>query len=503
MSPSATQSLEVREVDVLIAGSGSAGLAAATWLSVLGIPAHDSSDPQSGGVAILEKRSGPMTLGQADGVQCRTVEMFESFNISEEMLREAYHVLEVAFWQDHQDGKGLRRVRYSADTQKGLSWQPHVILNQARVNGLLLEKMKREGGISVDYGWEIKEVALIESGQRVRVVAENVEGGFRREWRAKYVLGADGAHSNVRRSLGYKMLGDSSDAVWGVMDVYPRTNYPDVRKKAILQCNEGVLMIVPREGGELARFYIEMPPGTKAKEVQLQDLHEAARKIFATGGYSMEISDTFWWSAYVIGQRLAEQFSLGNRVFLTGDACHTHSPKAGQGMNVSLQDGYNMGWKLGMVLRGLSDPSLLETYTLERGQVAADLIEFDRNWTKQLAARGQHNSDQNNGTNGTNVDGHGETNFSDVFIKAAKYTAGLTAKYADSALTDAAGSKQDLASKVIVGMRFPSAQAVRFCDAKAMQLARALKADGRWRLVVFAGDLQVARNKDRLDQVSG
>jgi phenol 2-monooxygenase (NADPH) len=202
----------------------------------------------------------------------------------------------------------------------------------------------------------------------------------------------------------------------------------------------------------------------------------------------------------VIGQRLAEEFSVGNRVFLTGDACHTHSPKAGQGMNVSLQDGYNMGWKLAMVLKGLSDPNLLETYTLERGKVAADLIDFDRNWTKQLAARGQHKGDRSNGTNGTD---HEETNFSDVFIKAAKYTAGLTAKYADSSIIDAAGSEQNLASEVVVGMRFPSAQVVRFCDAKAMQLAKALKADGRWRLVIFAGDLQVAENKKRLDQVSG
>ncbi|ETN40495.1 uncharacterized protein HMPREF1541_04772 [Cyphellophora europaea CBS 101466] len=490
MSTSTNSTPTPHDIDVLIVGSGSAGLAAATWLSVLGISSHNLEDPTSGGVTVLEKRPGPMTMGQADGVQCRTVEMFESFGISEELLRDAYHVLEIAFWQDSKDGKGLKRVRYSEDTKKGLSWQPHVILNQARVNGLLLGKMAKEGGMKVQYGWEVKHVELIENGKRVKVVAENLEGQVQGEWRAKYVLACDGAHSNVRRAIGYQMIGDTTDAVWGVMDVYPRTNFPDIRKKATLHTDEGVLLIIPREGGDLARFYIAMPPGTKPKEVKLEDLQEVARKIFATGGYQMDIAGTFWWSAYSIGQRLASGFSLGNRIFLTGDACHTHSPKAGQGMNVSLQDGYNIGWKLGMVLKGQADPSLLHTYDFERGKVAADLVEFDRNWTKTIA---KHTDPESGTTN--------ETAISDAFIKTAKYTAGLTSKYEQSSLTDAKGSKQELATEVTVGMRFPSSQVVRFCDAKAMQLSRALKADGRWRLVIFVGDLQENGKKARLDKL--
>lgn len=436
-----------------------------------------------------------MTLGQADGVQCRTVEMFESFGLSEELLREGYHVLEVAFWQDSpKKGGPLRRVRYSEDTKKGLSWQPHVILNQARVNGLLLGRAERDAGGRgvVEYGWDVKGVDVEEEGeeQRVRVTAVNVESGVEKMWRARYVLGCDGAHSNVRRALGWKMVGDSTDVVWGVMDVYPRTDFPDIRKKATLHSEEGVLLIIPREGESLARFYIELPAGTKAKEVTLQELHEAARKIFATGGYTMDIAETAWWSAYAIGQRLAEKFSEANRVFLTGDACHTHSPKAGQGMNVSLQDGYDIGWKLGMVLQGKANANLLETYVLERGKVAADLVSFDREWTKTISKRPDK------------VEGEAdEKNFSEAFRKAAKYTAGLTARYGDSHITDAKNSTPELAAEVVVGMRFPSQQVVRFCDARALQLARALKANGRWRVVIFAGDLQQGDNKKRLDQI--
>ena len=127
------------------------------------------------------------------------------------------------------------------------------------------------------------------------------------------------------------MIGDSTDSVWGVMDVYPRTNFPDIRRKAALQSLAGSLLIIPREGGSLVRLYIELPSGTTAKDVTLKDLQASARKVFHP--YELEIADTFWWSAYSIGQRLADNFSKDNRVFLTGDACHTHSPKAGQGMN--------------------------------------------------------------------------------------------------------------------------------------------------------------------------
>jgi phenol 2-monooxygenase len=136
----------VQHVDVLICGSGSAGLCAATWLARCGITCK-----------ILEKNSGPMQLGQADGVQCRTVEVFESFGLAEELLRTAYHVLEVAFWSSDSNGN-LVRTRRTADTMPGLSHQPHVILNQANVNGFLLNAMKRFNEQTVDYGYTVKNV---------------------------------------------------------------------------------------------------------------------------------------------------------------------------------------------------------------------------------------------------------------------------------------------------------------------------------------------------------
>ena len=283
------------------------------------------------------------------------------------------------------------------------------------------------------------------------------------------------------------MIGDTTNAVWGVMDVYPRTDFPDIRKKAIIHADTGNLIIIPREGDVMVRFYIELPSNTVAKDVTLEDLKERAALAFRP--FSMEIVETAWWSAYSIGQRRADHFTKANRVFLTGDACHTHSPKAGQGMNVSLQDGYNIGWKLGYVLRGLASPSLLETYVSERQKTATDLIEFDRFFTKLFSStyRQEH--------------GISDEQFKDHFVKAGRYTAGQATKYEESVLTRPRESNGDVASKLVVGMRFPSVQVVRFSDAKPMQLTRALPSDSRWHIVVFIGDLDTDAGSKALAKV--
>ncbi|TGJ85584.1 hypothetical protein E0Z10_g3139 [Xylaria hypoxylon] len=473
------------EVDVLIIGGGSAGLCAGVWLARNGISYR-----------ILERRPSRLTHGQADGVQVRTVEVFESFGISEELLKEAYHVYEDTFWSpagpdsdeeasgqqrqgiDGVTGKGgIRRTNSTPDTEAGLSHLPHVILNQARINALLTDQMVRASGAeNVEYGCDVQ--SLVIDGSRVDnpdahcVTVAAMKDGVEQVYKAKYVLGGDGAHSQVRKSLGFTMVGDSSDEVWGVMDVYPKTNFPDIRKKAFVRSASGTVLIIPREGDSMVRMYINLSSGAAvAKDVTIAQLHEKARQIFQP--YTMEFPETAWWSAYVIGQRLANEFHAYYRVFLSGDACHTHSPKAGQGMNVSLQDGYNIGWKLAAVLRKQASPELLKTYVLERQKTAADLIDFDRYWSKLFSTSKQE---------------HGIT--AELFVKAGRYTAGLATRYDDSMITTTATSQASLAAKLIVGMRFPSTQVIRVGDARHMWLTRALPADSRWHLVVFGGDIQ-------------
>ncbi|KAI0115803.1 FAD binding domain-containing protein [Nemania sp. FL0031] len=469
------------EVDVLILGGGSAGLCASVWLARAGIP-----------FLILERRLGRLAIGQADGVQVRTVEIFESFGISEELLKMAYHVLETTFWSDD-EGDGIRRTNSTADTEAGLSHLPHVILNQARVNSFLTSEMvMARGGGHIEYGYDVRDVVVDSNlvndpdAHCVTVTAVDVEDGVEHVFKAKYALGSDGAHSQVRKSLGFKMVGDSTDEIWGVMDVYPKTDFPDIRKKTIIKSESGNLIIIPREGDSLVRMYMNLSDGiTTAQDVTLDQLHEKARQIFKP--YTMDFPQTDWWSAYVIGQRLADEFHAHHRVFLSGDACHTHSPKAGQGMNVSLQDGYNIGWKLAAVLQKRASPELLKTYVLERQKTAADLIDFDRYWSK-LFSTGE---------------GHKGAITAELFIKAGRYTAGLATRYEASLITAPQITGQaSPAAKLTVGTRFPSTRVIRVGDARHMWLTRVLPADGRWHIVVFGGDVKDGGATERLNKLA-
>jgi phenol 2-monooxygenase (NADPH) len=187
--------------------------------------------------------------------------------------------------------------------------------------------------------------------------------------------------------------------------------------------------------------------------------------------------------SYSLFTAVMQTFSHDTLFILTrATNSHTHSPKAGQGMNLSLQDGYNIGWKLASVLHGTSPPSLLQTYNLEREKTASDLIAFDRELTQLVKSK-------SNTSSTAKERAAAAAKYQKHFIESLKYTAGLTTRYQDSVITNAKGSQQDLATNVPVGMRMMSAQVVRFADAKAVQLASVLKADGRWRVLCFAGDV--------------
>ena len=343
--------------DVLIVGAGPAGLVLAAQLA-------EFPDIRT---VVVERKAGPLEVGQADGVACRTVEMFEAFGLADRLIGEAYWVNEVCFWRpDPDDPSRIRRTGRVVDTEEGLSEFPHVIVNQARMLAYLLDHMARSGSRSAPfYGLHATAVEADADGATVTL---RHTGGEVSTIRAKYVVGCDGARSAVRAAIGRELVGDATDEAWGVMDVLAVTDFPDIRVKAAITSANGNILIIPREGGYLVRFYIELDGAGDRRSVTLEQLAEVANRILHP--YSVEIKDVGWWSVYEIGQRLCDAFDdvpAGEerlpRVFIAGDACHTHSAKAGQGMNVSMADAWNLGWKLAAVLRGVARPELLRTYS--------------------------------------------------------------------------------------------------------------------------------------------
>jgi phenol 2-monooxygenase/3-hydroxybenzoate 4-monooxygenase len=309
--------------------------------------------------------------------------------------------------------------------------------------------------------------------------------------RARYVVGCDGARSAVRKSIGRQLVGDSANVAWGVMDVLGVTDFPDIRYKSAVQSVHGNLLVIPREGGYLFRIYVEMDKlgeeeRVANKGITLEQLIAAAQRILHP--YQLDVKEVPWWSVYEIGQRICEQYdevpgeevgARAPRVFIAGDACHTHSPKAGQGMNFSMQDSFNLGWKLAAVLRGQSPASLLHTYSQERQPAARQLIDFDREWAKMFSDKPRQGA-------AGEAEGVDPKEFQRYFEQHARFTAGVGTHY-PPALLCGEGTHQHLARGFVIGTRFHSAPVVRVSDARPFHLGHAGKADGRWRLYAFAG----------------
>jgi phenol 2-monooxygenase (NADPH) len=450
------------EADVLIVGCGPAGLVLAAQLANF----PDIS------TAVIDRRDGPLQVGQADGVACRTVEMFEAFDLADRLVNEAYWVNEVSFWRpDPDEPTRITRTTRILDTEEGLSEFPHVIVNQARMLAYLRDHMERSASrLTPFYGLQAGDVEVDEDG--VTVTVTDTRTGEGSTIRAQYVVGCDGARSAVRAAIGLEMHGDVTNEAWGVMDVLAVTDFPDIRVKCAIYSAAGNILVIPREGGYLVRLYVGLDAGGDG--VTVEALAAVANRILYP--YTLEVRDVGWWSVYEIGQRLCDRFddvpaeavaTRRPRVFIAGDACHTHSAKAGQGMNVSMADAWNLGWKLAAVLRGRARPELLHTYSAERQAVAQELIDFDREFSRRFSG------------------GVDPEEFQDYFIAQGRFTAGVATRYAPS-LIAAEPTFQALADGFPVGMRFHSARVIRLADAKPVQLGHAARADGAWRVYVFA-----------------
>jgi len=323
--------------------------------------------------------------------------------------------------------------------------------------------------------------------------------------KAKYVLGTDGGHSWVRKQLSLQMNGDRTKKHFGVIDIIPITDFPDIRVSCSVHSSQnGSIMTIPREG-RLVRLYVQLAEtgsegdGLNTSDITPEMIVETASKILSP--YKLSYSHCDWWSVYTVGQQYASNFSVDNRVFLAGDSVHTHSPTMGAGMNVSMQDTYNLMWKLGQVANGIAQPHILDTYNSERRSVATQLIDLDRKMSNFYS------------------DGPGkETRDYDKFREQFRtFLSGVSVQYGPNVLVPPNCAKelstspseqfklqsnQSLASNIIIGQRLPSALIMNHAEANIVHAHTLLPSDGHWRLLILPGDISNSSQMSRLHELA-
>lgn len=470
-------------VDVLIIGAGPSGLMCANALAGAGVDFR-----------IIDNRPVGVAAGQADGIQPRTIEVLQSYGLADSLLKDGAQMYLCAFYNPGPDG-GIQRTGRAPDVTAPSARYPFKItIDQGSIESLFIESLKSQG-ISVDRpiapsSLEISqdpEELLDPSSYPVKVVLDHILPSDTTPEQeivhAKFVLGADGAHSWVRKTLGFSMDGEQTDYIWGVIDFVPDTDFPDIRNRAAIHSLNGSCMIIPREGDKV-RFYLQMSdkdvmdPETgkiDKRKVTAENLINTARKTF----YPYIVNqpkEVDWCSIYIIGQRVASNFSKHERVFIAGDACHTHSPKAGQGMNASMNDTHNLAWKLAQVLRGRADISLLKTYELERQKYAQDLINFDREFSALFSGKPRTSENQ---------EGVTHEQFLRAFQASGGFSSGIGVHYTPSAIVDTI--HQGCAPNIIIGERMLPQIFVRAADARPVDIQDMLPADTRFKLLLFVG----------------
>jgi 2-polyprenyl-6-methoxyphenol hydroxylase-like FAD-dependent oxidoreductase len=339
------------EIDVLICGAGAAGLTLAIDLARRGVSFR-----------IIDKLEQPFRGSRGKGLQPRTQEVFEDLGIIDRVMAAGGVYPPMRVYRE--DGTYAEKEFEVPEPSPDVPYFIPLMIPQFITEAVMRERLA-ELGHHVEFGTALVDFEKGAGG--VRALATSPRGDVAID--AQFLVGADGGRSVVRGALGVDFPGKTLGARAIVADV----RLTGLERDAWHQFNEGdmerLVMACPLAGTDL--FQVQAPiPLTGAPDLSAEGLQRLIAE--RTGRTDIAVQSVSWSSAYAMNARLADRYRAG-RIFLVGDSAHIHPPTGGQGLNTSVQDAYNLGWKIASVLRGAPD-TLLDTYEEERRPVAADVL---------------------------------------------------------------------------------------------------------------------------------
>nr|AEM44297.1 oxygenase [uncultured bacterium] len=339
---------------VLVVGAGPVGLTAAHELARHGVR-----------VRLVDAAEGPATTSRALATHARTLETYDQMGVVEDLLPQGQRVEHFTL---HQNGRRL--IRFDTDYSRLPTRFPFTLMVDQVLTEAALRKAAGRRGVEVE--WGVRLTALEDHGDGVRAALTHTDGRTE-SVEAAWLVGCDGGHSTVRKQLGLKLVGESSET-WMIADAVVDCDLP---RDSIhwMRTPSGTVMMVPFPDPGKWRLL-------DTAEVSYGGDDEAVARRFekkirtGTGGRAT-VEKPSWVSVFTIQQRLIPSMRKG-RCLLAGDAAHVHSPASGQGMNTGVQDAVNLSWKLASVIHGTADETLMDSYSAERVPVGESLLKSTR-----------------------------------------------------------------------------------------------------------------------------
>ena len=340
------------DTEVLVVGAGPTGLMLANQLARRGVP-----------VMVIDRHSGPEQQTRAIGVQARTLEIYARLGIASQALELGALTRGANIWAA---GKHKARIPLG-DIGRNLSPFPYVLMLGQDDNERIMGARLRDFGAAVN--WNTELVSLEQSAEAVMAKIRGADGSVR-TLGVSWVAGCDGSRSSVRELCNIDFPGAPYEHVFFVADtVSTGAMVPD--ELNVYMWKSGFHLFFPMHGHNRWRLIGILPDALRQRSGL--GIGDVVPQVRQAAGASFTVQSCQWFSTYRIAHRSAVRFRE-RRCFLLGDAAHIHSPVGAQGMNTGLQDAYNLGWKLALVVAGRAPAALLDTYEAERQPVAQRLL---------------------------------------------------------------------------------------------------------------------------------
>ncbi|KAL4899123.1 hypothetical protein BDW74DRAFT_189510 [Aspergillus multicolor] len=458
----------ITTTDIFISGGGPVGLTIGYSLARQGVASllveqHDK-DQQA-------------MYGRATTLYPRTLEMLDQLDLLDNLNQIGYVARNSVTFKDGQrvTSRGWHKM---FEAMQGTFLDYCLNIRQKYSEEIIRTAYQKLGG-NPYIGWKLESFSVDHESQDDYKVTSQIRNLATEETaiiRSKYIVGADGGRSSVRRLANIPFEGEHTPHRWVRIDGRFKTNMPDadIGFASIESKHHGNVLWVQLDHG-VKRIGFAMTKEMLTKYGERLTEEDAKREaIKSMEPFTLEFERVDWWTLYSINQRVADTYISNDRVILAGDACHTHSSGAAQGMNTGVHDAVNLAWKLGGTIKGWYNRSVLETYDSERRQAAHRLIELDKAFSAVIS--------------GQIPDFHKERYtdanelFTKLFDETIQFSIGLGIHYDENVV-----NKASTTGMITAGWRAPDALVYPPGSRLPVRLFSLTKNLGPWSIVIFAG----------------